>query len=1072
MNKLIFMKLQLTAIKQKRKPFLLMIYLLLCVAHLTAQDITLNGIVVSAIDNEPVVGANVYQAGTTNGTISNVDGKFTIKVPVNGKIVISYIGYVTQTMEVNGRTSLKIIMDEDRIGLEEVVVVGFQTQKKVNLTGAVVSVSSDILENRPVSNIGQALQGVVPNLNVSISNGGLNTVPSFNIRGGTSYARNPNNSNKWEINNGSPLILVDGVETGDTELNMMNPNDIENISVIKDASASAIYGARASFGVMLITTKSGKFNEKIKVNYSADFQWDTPANRPDLLDAYTYQYATMERSKMRGGSVSTWNETVLKAIKNYQQDPTPENAWIYNEGSQTAFTWVADVDPFELAVRDWTPMQKHNVSMSGGSDKIRYNLSLGFQDNDGFVKPEHDNMKRYNALMSMNFKATNLLDIGTRINFNASNFKEPWLNTQKGTLWSALLTQTARNINMPVKTGPNDPVPDIWTDNIVGWIMYGATNKVRRSNTVYSITPTLKVLPELSLKGEFSYRITDFDQNRIMPTRSYITNNWASIDQTHTNPSQIYKNKNRSELYTINLYADFNKTIAGSHTISGILGFNQEWYNYNQINLTANGIMSESAPVIDMITDATLTSLGESISEWAIRGAFVRLNYNFRDRYFVEMNGRYDGSSKFSKDDRFKFFPSVSAAWRISEEAFMEETREYLNNLKIRGNYGSIGNQNVSNYAYFPTLGSVSAVNWLMGGNRPLGITPPELVSPTLTWETATTLNLGIDLSALKNRLEFSFDIYQRKTTDILTMGMTYPSILGATAPLENAGDLMTKGWDLSIAWRDRLSNGLRYDVSLVLSDYRTEVTKFNGNDEKLLGDTYLYKGQIMGEIWGYETIGILQDEDFDRTDGKYVLKGPAQTKIASTWYPGDIRYKDLDEDGEISPGSNTVDKPGDRRIIGNNTPRLKFGITSNFSWKGFDLHLFFQGVGKRDYWISDGAFWGSGDSAGNMDTYKNSWTTENTNAKYPMYGAGAQNLQVQTGYLFNAAYFRLKQAVLGYTLPISITSHIGIDKIRINVSGYNIFEITGIPKVLDPDILSSAYPIMRSAALGVQVGF
>ena len=1047
---------------------LLLVLLFISMGTIANAQIAITGTVLDDL-NEPVPGANIMIKGTSNGASTIADGTFSLTVPnADAILVVSCIGFVTQEIKVGTTRRFNIILMEDIQMMEEVVVVGFQTQKKENLTGAVSSVSSAVLENRPVSNIGQALQGVVPNLNVSISNGGLNTVPSFNVRGGTSYSRN--SSGNWVINNGSPLILVDGVETGETELNMINPNDIDNISVIKDASASAIYGARASYGVMLITTKSGKFNEKIKINYSADFQWDTPANRPELLDAYTYKYSTMERSKMRGGSVSSWDDKVLAAIKNYQQNPTPENAWIYNEGSQSAFTWVADVDPFELAVRDWTPMQKHNISMSGGADNIRYNLSLGFQNSDGFIKPEHDNMKRYNALMSMNFKATKWLDIGARISYNVSNFNEPWLNTQKGTLWSALLTQTSRNINMPLKTGPNDPVPDAWTDNIVGWIMYGATNDVKRTNSVYALNPTINVLPELKLKGEFSYKTTGYEQQRIMPTRYYIVNNWAAVDRTHTDPSQIYKNTNSSELYTINLYADFNKTFADAHNVSGILGFNQEWYNYNQMNLTANGMMSESAPVIDMITRQTETALGESISEWAIRGAFVRLNYNFNSRYFIEMNGRYDGSSRFPKEDRFKFFPSFSPAWRISEEAFMEDTRTWLDNLKIRGSWGSIGNQNVSNYAYFPTLSSSTSVNWLMGGARPLGINPAGLVSPSLTWETATTMNAGIDVNALKNRLEFSFDIYQRKTTDILTMGSTYPSILGASAPLENAGELTTNGWDLSIGWRDRLSNGLRYDVTFVLSDYKTEVTKFSGNDENLLSS--LYVGQMMGEIWGYETAGILQAEDFDIDGTRYTLKGPSQSKIASTWYPGDVRYKDLNDDGEVSPGSSTVDDPGDRRIIGNSTPRLRYGLTGNASYKGFDVSIFFQGIGKRDYWIGDGAFWGAGDSAGNMDTYKNSWTTDNTKAKYPMYGVGSQNTQTQTGFLFNASYFRMKQLVLGYTLPRNLTSSIGVEKVRFNVSGYNLFEITDIPKVLDPDNMSSAYPTMRSIAVGVQVGF
>lgn len=1060
----------------KNKLLIVLMGFFLFAHQMMAQNITVSGTVKDKA-GETLVGVAIQVKGTTVGTVTSLDGDYTLpNVDPKAELLFRYIGYTPKTEKVAGRKVINVLLESESQNLEEVVVVGFGTQKKVNLTGAVASVSSDVLENKPVANIGQALQGVVPNLNVSSVNSSPNSVPTFNVRGGTSMGLD--SDKKWEIKNGSPLILVDGVQMDETYLNMMNPNDIESISILKDAASSAIYGARATYGVMLVTTKSGKNNQRAKVDYSMNLQWNTPSHLPDIMDSYTHQLASNQATTMTQGTITPWAETLLAAKKKYLENPTAENAWIYNEGSTSAFTWVATVNPYEVAVRDWTPMQKHTVNVSGGSDKTRYYVSMGYQRQEGMYNINTDVQNRFNGLMSLDTEIASWFKIGTKISYNASTYNEPYMNPQKGSLWAAMKNEPERNINSPIKSSPTDPIPDAWTDNIMGWLAYGAKQQTKRNNMLFNLTPTITICPELQLKAELSYRPSEYYQKRVIPTREYLSGNWTSMITTHTDPSSVYESVTHSDLYTVNAYANFNKTIK-KHSFAGVAGFNQEWYSYRYTGAEAQGMLTPNIPVINAATGNQYAY--DNLEHWAIRGAFFRGTYSFNDRYLAEFNGRYDGTSRFGKETRFKFFPSVSAGWRIAEEGFMSSTRKWLDNLKLRGSWGSLGNQNVDNYAYIPEYGSVDYVAYSMGGTRPMGITPPGLISPNLTWETATTLDFGVDVTALNNRLDFSFGWYTRRTTDILMAGDTYPAVLGAAAPKKNSGTLRTNGWELSMKWRDNLSNGIRYDVSFILSDYMTEVIKFDGNKNNLLSS--LYSGMKMGEIWGYQTIGILQENDFTVEDGKYILKGPSQKKIASTWYPGDIRYADIggkkDEKGnsigsddEISTGDNTLENPGDRRIIGNNTPRFRFGVTGNISWKNFDLNIFFQGIAKRDVWIGDNAFWGGSGSAGNMAVYNDSWTPERTNAKYPMYAGRGQNQQTQTGYLFNGAYLRLKTLTLGYSVPKTLTDKIKLSNVRVNLSGYNLFEITSIPNVFDPDILSSSYPMMRSVALGLQVGF
>ena len=1049
----------------KNKVLIMLMGFFLFAHQLFAQDVSVSGNVKDE-KGEALIGVSIQIKGTPTGNITDIDGNFTLSsVPANGELVFSYMGYQTQTIPVKGKSVINVVLKEDSQALDEVVIVGFGTQKKVNLTGAVASVGAEVLENKPVANIGQALQGVVPNLNVSATNSSPNATPSFNVRGGTSIGLD-SDGKKYEVKNGSPLIIVDGIQVDADYLNMMNPSDIENISVLKDASASAIYGARATYGVMLITTKSGKNDSKASVTYNMNLQWNTPSHIPDILDAYTIQLAKNREAEMTGGTVTPWMETLLAAKKKYMEDPRSENAWIYNEGSTTNMTWVANMNPYEVGVKDWTPLQRHNISISGGSAKTRYYISLGYQRQEGMYTINTDVQNRYNINMNLNTNITKWLDVATKISYNTSNYNEPYMNAQKGSVWSAMKNDPGRNVNMPIKTGANDPIPDAWTDNILGWLAYGATQSTKNTNTVFNITPTITICPELNVKAELSYRPTEYFQKRVIPTRNYVVDNWNSTINSHTYPSTVREETRHSDYYTINAYANFNKAF-GNHNISAVAGFNQEWYYYRKLYGEAEDILTNDLPTLGMTTGSQYT--GDNEEHWAIRGAFLRANYDYAGRYLFEFSGRYDGTSRFGHDTRYQFFPSFSAGWRISEEKFMANTRSWLDNLKIRGSWGSLGNQDVSNYAYIASYGAADYISWVMNNEQIKGMNPTAIIASDLTWETASTLDFGVDVTTLNGRLDATFDWYTRRTTYILMDGTKQPAVLGASVPKRNSGELKTNGWELSVKWKDQLSNGIRYDIGLVLSDYQSEVVKFTGNPNSLLSS--LYDGMKMGEIWGYETVGILQESDFTVDEnGKKVLIGPDQSKVQTTLYPGDVRYADLNNDGEISNGDNTLENPGDRKIIGNSTPRFQYGITGNISWKNFDLNIFFQGVGKKDVWISDNVFWG-GDTAGNWEMYNNSWTPEHTDAKYPMY-AGRISSITQSGYLFNAAYLRLKTLALGYTLPKAWVSKAKLSNVRLSLSGYNLFEITQIPNLYDPDQISSSYPMMRSVAFGLQVGF
>lgn len=1015
--------------------------------------ITVTGKVTDSLGN-PLIGVTIKVKAGGTGAVTDAKGNYSLSVSDDAVLIVSYIGYQTQEIAVDGKTSLNIVLKQAVSSLDQLVVVGYGTEKKVNLTGAVASVDGKIFDNRPITNIGQGLQGELANLNVNISNGSPNTTPSLNIRGGTSFAYNTSKE-KYEFLTGSPLILVDGVEM---DINQLDPSDIANISVLKDAASAAIYGARAAYGVVLITTKNGKKSQTPKVKYTGSIQWNKPSAVPDELDAYTIQKAAMDAYTIIGQTPPSNMQTQLDAIKAHMDDP---NAPVYYMSPGGSIIWVGNNDEYALALRNSTPMQKHNLSVTGGTDKTTYYASLGYMNQDGIYRLNTDKYNRYNGMLSLTTNITDWFSVNFKTIYSISDYSEPVSPDGKGGWWTAMSQEPYRNINMPIKTPASSPVGVMYTDNILSFMDYGSRNQETNENNTLSIAPVITPIKGWNIKGNFSYLASKYRQKQYIPELDRIETNWNNPTNVYTSPTSVQRWSNNSNQYTLDLYSDYTFSL-GKNNFYALAGFNQEWYKETDLWGEGQDLIS-SVPVISLTQGNQYASDAEP--QWARRGAFYRVTYNYNGKYLLESDGRYDGSSKFPHDDRFKFFQSFSGAWRISEEPFAQQLKPVVSNLKLRASYGSLGNQDVANNMYILSYGVTTQMPYLIGGVLPVGVTPPGLVSPNITWETAATKDFGLDFG-LYNKLDVSFDWYNRTTTNILVQGTLLPSVLGATPPTQNSGSLRTLGWDLTAEYHDELQNGLKFDVRLVLSTYGTEITSFNGNPNKVLST--LYAGEEMGEIWGYTTVGTFQTQD-------QINKAPTQYLLNSgVWYPGDIQYKDINKNDTIGPGANTLANHGDMKIIGNSTPKYSFGFNVDASWKNFDLNFFIQGVGKRDYWIGSNLYWGAiNGGTGTWYVYDHSWTPERTNAFFPAYRPKSANVLTQTKYLINAAYAQLKNVTLGYNLPDHLVKDkLHMDQIKVFVAGYDLFRVSKIPKIFDPQMMSADYPMFKSMAAGLQVQF
>ncbi|WP_348722740.1 TonB-dependent receptor [Parabacteroides goldsteinii] len=1021
------------------------------------QSSTIRGKVIDT-NGDPVIGANIVEKGTTNGTTTDVEGNFSINAKSGSTLVITFIGYVREEVKANAGRRMEIILQEDSETLEEVVVVGYGTMKKADLTGSVATVSSEVIEDRPLTNLGAGLQGAIANLNITSSSGAPGTGSSFNIRGTTN------------LSGGGPLVLVDGIEM---DPNLINPQDVKDVTVLKDAASASIYGARAAFGVILITTKTGFVSQKPVVSLSANYSINVPTVHANYMNSMEYTQWMNDANTTSNGS-NYFDDITMEHVRNYYNDPV-NNLPVFHHPDDAAskYRYCGNTDWYEALNKKSYPMQQYNISVQGGSETAKYMTSAGMFQQDGISKWTDEDYKRFNVLQHVNYKVNNWLQVGLRATLSMVKMNTGPQNKYGSNSLGATIPGDSRPL-MPVYHPDGHFAGycgDGYFTNQAAWLSQGGSAEMRNNNMYATAFAKLNPFEGLEINFDYTYNYYNYSfKNHVREYIDYDADGNQGSIFPHTSPNQVSYNKRESQYDVFNAYATYKKKINKVHALEGMIGFNQENATYKGVGLSRNNLIANDIPFLNLATGDRSTS--DYMNQWAIRGAFFRLFYAYDDKYLVQVNGRYDGSSRFPKDDRFAFFPTFSLGWRLSQEKFWKPIAHIVNDFKIRGSYGALGNQVLlqgGNDMYYPYISTYTTgeVGYLFSGEKQMGVYAPGLVSDQLTWETVKQWDLGFNFSMFDSKLTGEFDYYVRTTEDMLTKSKTLPSILGVSEPQMNAADLRTSGWEVALTWKSALQNGLAYSATLSLSDYQAEITKYD-NPTKNLSDNY-YEGKKLGEIWGFVTDGLFQsDEEASSWN---------QSKIVGyTQYAGDIKFADLNGDGEVTRGENTVNNSGDLKIIGNETPRYNFGIRGTAEYKGFDFTLFFQGTMKRDIIPSKTFYLSHYTSEWSVPQKMNYdyWREDNRDAFFPrarMNGSAVN--ENQTRFMLNGAYIRCKQLALGYTIPKYITEKAKISKLRVYFNADNLFEFSGMPDTFDPELATvNAYPFIRSFSFGANLTF
>ncbi|MGV3505099.1 MAG: SusC/RagA family TonB-linked outer membrane protein [Adhaeribacter sp.] len=1058
-----------------------------------AQQITISGKVTAAEDGSPLPGVSIIVKGSSTGTSTGVDGSYNIAAQRGQVLVYSFVGMTTAERTVGSEPSISVALRPDAKSLDEVVVVGYGTQKKANLTGAVSTVDTKVFESRPITDVGRGLQGTTPGLTITTPSGQIGGNPSIKLRGmtgslGTSGA-------------GSPLILVDNVEV--SSLNAINPEDIESMSVLKDGASASIYGPRASFGVILIVTKSGKRGAPAKVNYSNNFSWSTPTTTPEVAPAA--EGAEMAFRALQRNNPST-NSFGIVGMTIDQISIQKMREWEAQYGGQdlgdemvlgrdfeirdSKLFFMRSWDPREQYLRKWTPQQKHDVSVSGGTEKTNYNLSLGYLGQQGVLKVNPDEFNRYNLNLAMSTDVSKWMEVHAKVLYGknqvtrpfyfSSDTYDPWYYLSR---WPAIY---------PYGTYEGKPFRNSIAE-VAGAKMNQDENTMSRIN----LGTQLKPLEGLTINADYTYNRNDGHEHQtggVLSAYNFWATGAALKYEPYTSASynRVQYNSDWSNRNVVKAYATYEKNL-GAHEVKVMAGVDAEqfesWFQSSQ----KRNLMDLNRPgEIDLATGEQFVD-GQRF-KWATAGTFGRINYVFKDKYLFEVNGRFDGGSLLSATRKTAFFPSASAGYVISEESFLDFSKPVLSFLKLRASWGGVGNVN-SNYSstvysnVYRTMPSTLS-NWLVGGVNMVTVGTPGAFPKSLTWESVSTLDFGLDSRFFDNRFGASFDWYRRTTSDMYSAGLVLPSTFGTAAPARNFGELQTTGWEVALDYRHSFANGLNLNMTGTLSDFQEKITEFANNK----GINSNRPGRVLGEIWGFETDRFFTEDDFT-TDaaGKRVLKEgiPSQSYFESASFiygPGDVKYKDLNGDGKIDRGASTIDDHGDMKVIGNSTPRYQYGLRVGADWKGVDLNFFFQGVGKRDFWASGPVFIpgfrpGEAWYAHQLDY----WTPENPGAFYPRptdatQSNDARNFLPQTKYLLDMSYLRMKNITLGYTLPAGLINRVKLDRLRVYVSGENLFEFDNLDLPIDPEVdytsaglndrstFGRVYPYSRSFSFGLQV--
>lgn len=1042
---------------------------------------------VSDAKGEPIVGATISEKGGTGGTITDINGDFTLDLAPDNAITISYVGFKPQTLKPTD--GIHVTLDEQAKGLDEVVVIGYGTKKKANLIGAVSTVGAEELKDRPVTNLGQMLQGQVPNLNISFNTGTPGEAATLNIRGKTSIT-----------NSGAPLVLIDGVEGS---IDRINPNDIESVSVLKDAASAAIYGARAGFGVVLITTKNNK-DGQAHITYNGRFSFSAPTTKTNFMTV-GYDVARLVdefNTTTTGSSYSELNADDYKMLEERRYDVTenPARPWAVVSQNDGLYHYYGNFDWYNYIFNFAQPTWNHNLSVNGGTEKMNYMISGGMNDHDGLYALSTDKYSTRTLMAKFNAEVTPWLKVFSTASLFKSKYKQAGYDYEDGgnvanlafhaMPWIVPVNPDGTNVYI-LPNSNNKPA-----DGFAAMLRTGnGFTQVGKTEQTYAIGAVLKLMEGLEFTGKITYR--NYAKEKLARSASFVYARKPGQELTANGwpfNNRLKDGRDTYENYVYDFYANFHRTFANVHNVSAVVGTNYERGHYKFVEPSGRDLTSE------VLNDLSLSTGDKSVkssqNEFALMGYFARLSYDYAGKYLVEANMRYDGTSRFPRNHRWGFFPSLALGWRISEEAFFEPVRPTISNLKLRASVGSLGNQITDNSAkfnnntFYPymrliTLKPTTNLNYIFDNAQAVYASLGAPTSGSLTWETIVTQNAGLDVGLFNNRLSLVLDVYSRTTKDMLAAARALPAVYGYNAPYENNGELRTNGFELVVGWNDKFNlagKPFYYGVNLTLADSKTKITKFKGNESKVLGQDY--EGMEWGEIWGYRIKGIYQ------SDQEAIDRGVDQSFLGTrfTDKAGDLIFDDVDGSTKIDQGKGTLEDHGDLVRIGNAMPRYNYGITVNMAWMGFDFSMFWQGIGKQNVYPGGNnmLFWGPYARAYSSfipeDFPNKVWSKNNRNAYFPRPVADlARSFAMSRPndrYLQNLAYCRLKNLTVGYTLPKTLTKKVYLEKVRLYFSGENLFITSKLksdyidPEQMMHDTNGRVYPFSKTFSFGLDVSF
>lgn len=1012
-----------------------------------AQEM-ISGIITDGTTNEPLPGVTVLIKDTQKGTATDLDGHYSLSdVPEDAILVFSFIGYASEEVTLNGRSVIDITLMPDIQALEEIVVVGYGEKRRENITGSVATVNAEVLESKPITNTMAAIQGVIPGLVVQRSSGQPGSEEfNLNIRGISSTN-----------GNSTPLVLIDGVAG---EMNLLNPADIESVTVLKDASAS-IYGARAANGVILITTKTGKKGPP-QISYSTNVAVSKLAGMMETPNHY--QMAIMDNeANIHNGSAPMYTPEMLEKVRIGDPNPIPHPLY---GGWMLFFTNTDWMD----AVFENGFQQKHTINVSGGGDKSSYYLSGSYTDQKGVIKYGEDNNKRYNLRMNYDYDFSDRIRLESKLSFDNQRRTDIGGAGSAGIMYETIFGMP----NFPIYTesGENYFAQGGW-GNAVAMAKEGATSvfNTRNVNTNFKLITDIADGFKLNLQSGINYSTEkNKDIGKGHPLYTWDESSIAYYSIANPDQNYLYQYNSENTYRNFTGYLQYSHLFGDKHEVDIMAGASHEENDLDWIDAGRSNFITDEVWALGLGSTDNMTNNGGG-DHWAIRSIFSRLSYIFNNKYIVEANLRYDGSSRFQSDTRWGFFPGVSVGWRLSEESFISNLGVF-DDLKLRASYGETGNQEGINlYDYYQLISIGRGFPYPFGeGRQDQSAFLSGMVSLNRTWETVATSNVGLDAIILSSKLNFSFDYFVKRNIDML-IPVTYPSMLGAIPPFTNAGELKTWGFEASLGWQDKIGD-FQYSTRVLLSDAKNEVVDYGGGDTYTLGLNQIREGYPVNTYFAYEFDGLIRTQE--ELNAYKQLEGvPSDIGI------GDARYKDLNGDGAISPYSDTPGDDGDVINVGNISPRYTYGFNLDVKWKSFDLGIFLQGVGKRtlfrvgeysmpwsDWWRQPPLFY-----------YGNTWSEDRPNAEYPRLSHGNiryWNYQASTLQAVDASYLRLKNIQFGYSLPESVLSKLSISRARIYFSGFDLWEKHNVKGGWDPESNNTGfnYPFQRLYSLGLDITF